>query len=126
VDRRSDDTSIEEEIIDINDKSFKGMIESQVLRHHRVLKTPDGKRYTFRPQSISAIKKRSTGTLPPLKASPVIETLILEESAGGDELDGVIVENNRENKYFIILLPDDETKKVTYADVKAITYRLNK
>ncbi len=126
VDRNSDDMAIEEEIIDTKGNSFKGTIESQVLRHHRVLKTADGKFYTFRPQSIAAIKKRSTGPQPPLEASPVIETLILEESAGGEELEGVIVENNRENKYFIILLPGDEQAKVTYADVKTIAYRLNK
>lgn len=125
IDRNNYDIQMEDEIIDTSGKSTKGLIESQVLRHHRVILTPEGKRFTFQPQRISVLKKRSTGSKSPLEESPLIESLILEENAGGAQLDGVIVENNREKKYFIILMPGEETRQVTYADVKAIAYRPN-
>lgn len=117
-----------EEIIDSNGHIIEGFIETQVLRHHRVLCTPDGRKITFLPKSISSIKKR---TIDPkeslLSVSPIIESLELEHNVGIDKLDGVIIENNRKEKYFIILTNSDDqqgdtTKKVRYADTKAIIF----
>lgn len=123
------DNIIVEEIIDSFGQSTEGFIETQVLRHHRMLRTRDGRKITFFPKSISSIiKKTADPNVSLLSASPIMECLELESNVGIDRLEGVIVENNRKEKFFIILTSSDKDgeamKKVSYADIKAIHYRL--
>lgn len=124
-----DDNKVIEEIINSDGQSTEGFIETQVLRHHRVLRTPDDRKITFLPKSISSIKKKTTDpTLSMLSVTPILECLELESNVGIDRLEGVIVENNRKDKYFLILThsegEDKESiKKVRYADTKAIIYK---
>ena len=124
------DNKIVEEIIDSYGQSTEGFIETQVLRHHRVLRTPEGRKITYLPKRISSIIKKSADpNVSLLSASPVLECLELERNVGIDSLEGVIVENNRKEKFFIILTASDDQngetfKKVKYADTKAIHYRV--
>ena len=123
-----DDNIIIEEIIDLQGQKSEGFIETQVLRHHRVLRTPDGRKITYLPKNISSIiKKTMDPKVSLLSASPIIECLELENNVGIDRVEGVIIENNRKDKYFIILTPSEnevgeKMKKVRYVDTKAIHY----
>lgn len=124
-----DNNNVIEEIIDSDGQRVEGFIETQVLRHHRVLRTADGRKITYLPKNITSIIKKTTDpNMSLLSASPVLESLVLESNIGIDSLEGVIVENNRKGRYFIILTPSDRNvgesmKKVNYADIKAILYR---
>lgn len=128
------DLGFTETIIPFDGDPEDGIIESQVLRHHRVLKREDGKRITYLPKSIrSILKKASPSDVSLFDSSPLIESLELEDGAGTEKMEGIIIENNRENKYFILLTnsgykdnsDNPVAQKVKYADVKAISYRRN-
>lgn len=131
----SEDDYIVETIVPVDGEPKDGIIESQILRHHRVLKTKTGERFTYEPKSISSIlKKTNDSSISLLQHSPILDCLELEDDFGGEKIEGVIIENNRLNKYFIILAKSEDgtnsdggvSKKVKYADVKAIHYRRNK
>lgn len=120
------DNGIIEEIIDTEGNTTTGFIETQVLRHHRVVRTPEGRKITFLPKSIASINKRTSSPGESLlEMSPVIEYIVLEDNLGTDRLEGVIIENNRADRYFVILTESGDgevLKKVKYADTKAILY----
>lgn len=122
VDRKGVSPNIIEEITTPDGSIVEGYIESQLLRHHRVVKTREGKRTTLLPNNITSIRKKAKDGMSVLEESPIIETLILEEKAGGGKLEGTILENNRKDKKFIILVTDGISKEVPYRDVKAIHY----
>lgn len=114
-------------IVDSSGNSYEGVLESQTLRHHRVLKNEDGMRISFFPRNIDVIKKISADKNKSLlEVSPITEALELESKAGGGVLEGVIVENNRKGKFFLILIPSEDDQeeliKVAYSEVKAIRY----
>lgn len=122
----AEDNGIIEEIIDTEGNTTTGFIETQVLRHHRVVRTPEGRKITFLPKSIASINKRTSSPEESLlEMSPVIEYIVLEDNLGIDRLEGVIIENNRADRYFVILTESGDgevLKKVKYADTKAILY----